>query len=102
MLKANHQQFRGGRGRYLRQGGFTIVEVMVSLTIGLVLLGGVLAIFGISRSSFNISESEARMLDNARFALHLIETDLRAAGSFGRNNWPSGIEGRRGSAGHRQ
>ena len=41
----------------LAQRGFTLIEVMVSLTLGLVVLAGVMAMFTISRDTFNIAES---------------------------------------------
>lgn len=63
--------------------GFTLVELMVSITLGLVVIGAVLSVFLASSATDRISKNRARIQENARFALGLIEHDLRMAGQMG-------------------
>lgn len=68
-----------------RQGvlGYSIVELMVALTIGLIILTGVAAIFGGSRSTNQTNEGLARLQENARFAMDYMNREIRMAGYFG-------------------
>lgn len=68
------------------QNGFTLVELMVSVLIGLFLLAGVFTIYLNSRDSQRVVDEEVRMMDNARFALETIAYDLRHAGAYGHHN----------------
>jgi type IV pilus assembly protein PilW len=63
--------------------GFTLIEVLVALTLGVLLLLVLTTIF--ARNSGNQSELErnTRQLENARFALDMISEDLMHAGYFG-------------------
>jgi hypothetical protein len=56
------------------------VELMIGMTLGLVLIGGVVALFLQSRASFRVDENVARMQDQARFAMDQLTRDLRMAG----------------------
>jgi type IV pilus assembly protein PilW len=67
-------------GKATRQHGFTLVELMIGMTLGLVLIGGVVALFLQSRQSFRVDENIARMQDQARFAMDQLTRDLRMAG----------------------
>ncbi|MEM7294104.1 MAG: PilW family protein [Pseudomonadota bacterium] len=78
-----HNYFRARRS----ERGLTLIEILVSLVIGLIIVGGVWTLLLNSRDSFNTSQNQAHMLDNARYALHAIGRDLRHAGSFGRLNF---------------
>lgn len=69
----------GGSG----QQGFSLVELMVAMAISLLLLGGVIAIFVSSRSSYETTDSLSRIQENGRFALDTIIGDIRAAGFGG-------------------
>lgn len=69
---------------------------MIALVIGLIVLAGVMRLLVSSRTAYQTSESQAHMLDGARFALGELGRDLRMAGGFGPNSWPSTIVGRRG------
>jgi len=63
--------------------GFTLVELMVATAVGLVILGGVLTVMANSKKNYSIQDSVARLQENARFAMHFINYDLRMAGYFG-------------------
>lgn len=63
------------------QAGMTLVELMVALVLGLILIGGVLNVFTVSRETFRSNENLARMQENARTAFDLMARDLREAGT---------------------
>jgi len=69
-----------------QQEGFTLVELMVSIVIGLFLLAGVFTVYTSSRQSQRVVDEDVRMMDDARFALEAIAYDLRHAGGFGHHN----------------
>jgi type IV pilus assembly protein PilW len=63
--------------------GFTIVELMVSLTIGLVILAGMTALFaGASRSHRELSNAGQQM-ESGTYAIAALAEDLRHAGYYG-------------------
>ncbi|NEX17167.1 MAG: hypothetical protein C1943_11175 [Halochromatium sp.] len=64
----------------LRQRGFTLVEVMIALTIGLFLSGGILALFITSKQSYHVSEAMSEVQERGRFAIEFLARDLRQAG----------------------
>ncbi len=63
--------------------GLSLVELLISLVIGLVLMLGVTQIFMASRAASQLSEGVARTQENARFALEFLERDIRMAGHMG-------------------
>ncbi|WP_209396250.1 PilW family protein [Rhodoferax sp. AJA081-3] len=63
------------------QSGFTLVELMVSIVLGLVLIAGVLNVFVTNRESFRTNENIARMQEDARIAFDFMARDLREAGT---------------------
>lgn len=66
------------------QTGFSLVELMISMVIGLFLMTGVFTVFVNSRHSQDLIQDQVNMLDEARFALETISFDLRHAGIYGR------------------
>lgn len=64
--------------------GFSLIELMVSLVIGLFLIGGIITVYSNSRTSQNTVDDQVVMVDNARFALDVISADIRQAGVYGR------------------
>ena len=66
-----------------RASGLSLVELMVALTIGLLLLLGLVEIFGASRAAFSSAEGSARIQENSRFALEFLRRDVRMAGHVG-------------------
>jgi type IV pilus assembly protein PilW len=63
--------------------GFSLVELMVAVTIGLIILVSVSAIFITSKKSYNVQDRMARLQENARFAMQYIMKDVRMAGYYG-------------------
>lgn len=68
-----------------KQYGMTLIELMVALAIGAFLMIGAITAFMQSRTTFRVTESLARMQENARFALDLVETDVRMGHYWGLN-----------------
>jgi type IV pilus assembly protein PilW len=77
-----------------RMRGFSLVELMVAITISSLLLVGVIALFVSSRASYETTEKLSRIQENGRFALDQLATDLRAAGfqSCARGTTPKRME----------
>ena len=76
-----------------RQRGFSLVELMVALTIGSFLIIGAVTVYVQSRNSYTVNETVARLQENARFALSTIEPDIRLANYWGLMNDPELITG---------
>lgn len=63
--------------------GFSLVELMVAMTLSLILLGGVIAIFSSSRTTYETTDRLSRIQESGRFALDSMVRDLRATGYVG-------------------
>lgn len=69
--------------RSARARGFTVVEVMVSLTLGLLLMTGVVVIFQNATYSHDEMEQSSTMVQNASTAMRLLGEDIAHAGFYG-------------------
>ena len=66
-----------------RQQGLSLVELMVSITIGLVILGAMVALFvNTSRSNREMARANG-VIENGRLAMQLLEADVVHAGFWG-------------------
>jgi len=68
------------RGAVPRAQGFSIVELMVAVTLALIVTAAVLSAFLGSRSSFMSTSGTAAVSDNGRFALDFLQSAVRDAG----------------------
>lgn len=59
------------------QRGLSLVELMISITIGLIVLGALTYVFVGSRGTYRVNENLARVQETGRFALDYIAQDLR-------------------------
>jgi type IV pilus assembly protein PilW len=66
-----------------RSAGFGVIELMIAMTLSLLLLSGVIALFASSRKSYESNEHLGRIQENGRFALDMIQRDVRSAGYLG-------------------
>ena len=69
--------------------GFTLIELMIAVTLGLIILAALTSFF--VRTSGNRSEMErnARQIENGRYAVNAIRDDLMLAGFFADISQPS-------------
>jgi len=65
------------------QLGLSLVELMVSMTLGLIVLSGVLVVFVNSSAARNEVERTTRQIENGRYAVELLTEDLRLGGYYG-------------------
>ena len=63
------------------QHGFSLVELMVAIVIGMMVVGSALAIFLSNRQTYGATEGVGRTQENGRMAFELMSRDLREAGS---------------------
>jgi len=75
-----------------KQNGFTLIELMVSMVIGLFLLAGVFTIYLSSVKTKSVVENEVEMMRDAQFALETLAYDLRHAGSYGLRSYEDKIK----------
>tara|TARA_R110000764_G_scaffold61741_6_gene131650 strand:- start:12373 stop:13158 length:786 start_codon:yes stop_codon:yes gene_type:complete len=71
------------RGGLLPGKGFSLVELLIAMALGLMLTLGVLQVFLASKESFVLQQRSAAMQENARFLLGRLAQDIRQAGQFG-------------------
>jgi len=68
------------------QRGMTLIEVMISITISLILLAGVMQIFSSNKETYRVQDAMARIQEGGRFAVNFLTKDLRMAGYMGCNS----------------
>lgn len=72
--------------------GLSLVELLVALAIGSVLMVGAVYVYSQSRNTHTLSDTVARMQENARYAFSIIEPDLQLAGYYGFSNNPEDLK----------
>ena len=63
-----------------RVRGFSLVELMVGMAIGLVLVAGLSLLFANTSQSGNELNKSIRQIENGRYAMDLLHDDLMLAG----------------------
>jgi type IV pilus assembly protein PilW len=81
-----------------RQSGLSLVELMVALTIGSLLIVGAVAIYSNSRTTYAVNEAIARLQEQGRFVMSVLEPDIELAGYYGFTNSGDTLRLVRGSA----
>ena len=71
------------RMRVRAQRGFTLIEMMVGITLGLIVLAVVTTVFVNVSSNRRDMERTGRQIENGRFAVQLLADDIVNAGYFG-------------------
>lgn len=65
------------------QRGFTLIELMVALTISLLLLLGLTVVFVGNSRSFTENQRSGQQIENGRYAMALLSDSIRHAGFYG-------------------
>ncbi len=63
--------------------GVSLIELMVALAIGSLLILALVQVFAGSRTAYQLSSGLARTQENGRFAIDMLQRDLRMAGHMG-------------------
>jgi type IV pilus assembly protein PilW len=71
--------------KYRSCGGFTLIEMLVSSSLSLVVLGAALYLYSSSQHSYRTQSLNRQIQENGRFALQIIGEDLRMARYLGIN-----------------
>lgn len=66
-----------------KQQGLSLVELMISITLGLVLMTGVMQMFLSSRTVFTTHQAISRIQESGRLAMEFMSRDIRMAGFMG-------------------
>lgn len=64
-------------------GGFSLVELMLALALGLVVVTGIVQLFVGNSQTYNVLNGQSRMQENARFAMEFISRAARSSGYLG-------------------
>ncbi len=92
-MSAHPSRTRTPSRRLDAQDGVGLIEIMVSLTIGALLIAGTAQVYSDSRKSYDIHEAAARLEESARYAFSVIEPDVRMASYWGLMKGSVGIGG---------
>lgn len=66
-----------------KQAGFSLIELMVALALGLIMIAAPLVLYvNISRTNSELAKTNTQ-IENGRFAIQLIQSDLALAGFWG-------------------
>ena len=69
--------------------GLTLIELMISIFLGLLIIGAAITVFTSNRQTYRATESIGRIQENARTAFELMARDIReAAGNACEQNIP--------------
>ena len=66
-----------------QQRGLSLVELLVAIAIGAVLIFGATQAYVDSRNAYTVNESVSRMQETARYAMSVLEPDIRMANYWG-------------------
>lgn len=83
-MTENRPRFRSGPAS--AQAGFSLVELMISLVLGLIVIGGVTTVFLSNQQSYRSNEGLSQLQENSRIAFELMARDIRQAGLTGCGN----------------
>jgi len=76
-----HREFN--KSAITRQQGLSLVELMIAITIGLVLMAGVVQMFLSSKTVFTTQQGMSRIQETGRLAIDFLARDIRQAGFMG-------------------
>lgn len=80
-----------------RSAGFSLTELMVATVISAIVIAAALALYARLRADYRVSERIARLQEQARLAMSVIEPDIELAGYYGFTNITETIHFVRGS-----
>lgn len=83
---------------YARGTGFSLIELMLAMLIGIIIIGGVMSLYISTRNTQRTSQDQLQMIADGRFVINTIAYDLRHAGYWGEADLNQSIRCRKGDA----
>lgn len=77
-------------GRTWGPAGFTLIELMVAMVLGLIVIGGVASVFLANQQVYRTNAALGDVQDNTRMAFEMMAQDIRNAGLTGCDSSGSG------------
>lgn len=71
------------RNNFAQNRGLSLIELMVSMVLGIILSSGIVAVYLESKRNYVAEDELARIQENGRFALELLKRELSMAGFYG-------------------
>lgn len=65
------------------QKGLTLIEIMLALSIGIFITGGIIQLFINSKKTYELQDGLSRVQENGRFAIYTMQEDVRMLGYWG-------------------
>ena len=65
-----------------KQSGFTLVELLIAMTIGLIMLAALSSTFLMQRKIYDVQEQIVEMVQTARAAMDMMSREIRMAGYY--------------------
>ncbi|MEH6542644.1 MAG: PilW family protein [Porticoccaceae bacterium] len=72
-----------GQRESSNQRGFSIIEFMIAVLLGIVLTSGVISVYIESKRNYSYDDEVARLQENGRYAINLVRNELTQAGYWG-------------------
>lgn len=67
----------------IKQNGFTMIELMIAMLLGIFITGGMIQLFVSSSQTYRVQENLARVQENGRFSMGFISQSIRSADYWG-------------------
>ena len=83
MRSTNRVPIRFRQSRQSRTGGFSLIELMMALALGVVVTAGIVQLFVGNNQTYSVLQGQSRLQEGARYALDFISESARAGGYFG-------------------
>jgi len=75
----------------IKRRGFTLIELLVAVAVGIILLGGLIQIFVMTKNNYRIQQGLNYMQENLRFGLGEVGYSARMAGYFWTIGQPTAV-----------
>lgn len=66
-----------------REQGFSLIELMIALLLGIVLTTGIIGVYIQSKRNYSYEDETARLQENGRYAINMLRNELTQAGFWG-------------------
>lgn len=79
LIKMKKESLTSSKLSQKRQSGFTLIELMISIALGLIIVAAAIQLFITGITSYKLQKAMAHIQNNASFGLNFIINDIRKA-----------------------